>query len=1138
MKKKLIHGLSHDLGIVHKIWLTMRLIVILFFVSLMHVSASVYSQKTKLSIKVENATLQQLFDLIQDQSEFDFFYKNEQIPADARVSIDAKNETIEAILNDALKDTGLKFGLVDKDIVIIPSEPADGHQQRKTVSGKVTDSSGATLPGVSVVVKGTTNGVITDNNGNYLLSNVHENATLQLSFVGMKSLEVLVGTQNSINIVLEDETIGIEEVVAIGYGTSKRKDLTGSISSVKSADLQGIVSISAESMLQGKAAGVQVVQNSGSPGADVFVRVRGSGSLMGESRPLYVVDGIPMNNLTSQFIDGGGQLSSGISNINPNDIETIEILKDAASTAIYGSRGSNGVILITTKKGKSGNAKFTFDSSYGIQSIPKRHDMINGAQFVELIKEELVNVNRNPNVFPYNQMVVSEKSTNWQDEIFQNAPVSNYNFAVTGGNDKISTFISLGYYNQEGTIIEQRYQRYSGRLNLDYQATKKLKFGLNISISNANSKKVPNDYSTYSVLGNALLIDPNVQVYNSDGTYGKDVLLARENPVLLAKEITYNNHQKRLLANMYAEYNIAKGFKFKTTFGLDDAGTREERFIPSFVLFRKGIAEATALNQEVTTIVNENILSYFTKIKDHSISLLGGISFQESNSSWLTTGGQIAGSDIVTTIAITSPYIPGHTLSSWGLLSYLGRVNYNYKDKYLADASFRIDGSSRFGENKRYGTFPSLSLAWRISGEPFMQGLDWITDLKLRSSVGVTGNQDGLPDFPSLALYSSGRNYDGLPGISLNNIANVDLGWESTLQTNFGIDFTLFKGRLTLYADYYNKNTTDLIFPRDIPWHTGFSRIERVNLGNMQNRGFEFSLSTKNLTEAFKWSTDFNISFNKNKITSLPDNGPSGSDYIYEANDSFGAEGPYLIYRVGESIGSFYGFKYKGVYASDSDVPRTPVDAAGKNLYDKGVRGGDAIFEDINQDGSILRANDRVIIGNALPIHTGGITNNFSYKNFDLSVFMNWSYGNQIYNMTSAVLQAMASENNQTVNVLDRWKTQGQVTNIPRAWYGASSVGGAANTDVSSRFLEDGSFLRLRTVTFGYNFSKSLIDKIHLNSLRVYVSGQNLWTYTNYSGFDPESQNLGNSITQPTLGVDYLTQPLPRIIMFGLNLGF
>lgn len=1126
-----------------QLWRIMRLTILFSFCFAMMVAANSYSQSTKLSLKLTGSTIKEVLSQVEGKSEFIFLYKNGEMNDQLIVNIDVKNATVSEILDKILIGQNLSYDVYNRQVIIRKNTGVSGvvqsaSDQQKAVSGKVTDTSGAPLPGVSVVVKGSTNGTITDGNGEYSLPNVPENATLQFSFVGMKMQEVAVGSKTTINVVLEEETIGIEEVVAVGYGTMRKRDLTGSIASVKAKDLGTIPSVGADAMLQGKAAGVQVIQNSGTPGAEVFVRVRGTGSLMGENRPLYVVDGVPMNNISSQFLEGGGQRSSGMADINPNDIESMEILKDAASTAIYGSRGSNGVILITTKKGKSGDAKFAFDAYTGVQETWRKLDLLNGEQYYDLIKDELANSGRNKITdYPFNSIYVSPdgKYTDYQDEIFRIAPISNYNLAISGGTEKLKTYTSIGYFTQKGTIIGQKYDRLTSRVNLDYQAKKWLKIGTSSQLSYVKNAKVTNDYSSASVLGNALLRNPNLPVKWEDGTYSVDALLS-ENPVQLANTITYNSTQKRVILNLYAEAEIIANLKFKSTFGVDNLGTREERFVPSFILYEKGSARANSESYEQMTWQNENTLNYFKTIGKHSFSVLAGMSFMESTTTTLRAGGKTAGSDVITTIAIATPDIPYHYIGTWGLKSYFGRANYNFDDKYLIDASVRVDGSSRFGENKRFGTFPSLSGAWRISNESFMKSVKVISDLKLRASIGATGNQDGLPDYPSLALYGTGRNYDGNPGIAISNIQNTDLGWESTTQTNLGIDLSLFSGRINIYADAYNKLTSDLIFTRNLPWTTGFSSIPRVNLGDMENKGIELQLSTRNLTGKLKWNTDFNISFNRNKITYLPDNGALGSDYIFEMPDAYGSEGPYSIYRVGESVGSFYGYQYLGVHVSDDAVPRSDnPDPAFKDFYEKGVRGGDAIYLDVNGDHYYSRDFDRVIIGNALPKHTGGITNTFSYRDFDLSVFMNWSYGNDVYNMTKAVLEAMSDDFNQSTIVLNRWKNQGDVTNVPRAFYGSNSVSGAANTDASSRYIEDGSFLRVKNVTFGYNLPASIVQKANITSARIYCDIQNLYTFTNYSGMDPENQNMSGGMT---MGVDYLTQPQPRIFSVGINLGF
>lgn len=1020
-----------------------------------------------------------------------------------------------------------KYGFSNDNSVPIPDT---------SISGKVTGPNGDGLPGVSVLLKGTSIGVATSSDGSYSLQTPDTRGTLVFSFTGFVTKEVAINGRNTINLALAEDSKTLDAVVVVGYGTQNKRDVTGSISSVKAEDIKNIAATSVNSLLQGKAAGVQVVQSTGTPGAEVFVRVRGTASLRADSRPLYVIDGVPMNNINGTLLDAGGQRTSSLSDINPSDIESMEILKDASATAIYGARASNGVVLITTKRGKSGNAKFSFDSYYGIQETYKTFDLLKGAQYVEVLQESRTNRALSNTIAPYNQIMVTGNNTDYQKEVFRSAPIANYNLSVSGGDARVNTFVSLGYFTQEGTIIGQDYGRFTGRLNVDYKATKRLKIGNSTTYSNATNARVANDFSANSILGNALVRNPNLPVRNDDGTYSVDPL-ETENPVLLANEITFNSNQKRIISNFYAEYELLEGLKVRSVFGIDNLTDRLERFVPSFVVNRRGVAEAQAVFTDNFTWINDNTITYTKSFGDHNVSALAGFGLQRNKSAFLQAGGNTAGSNIITTIAIANPSIPGHDLSEWALNSYFGRANYSFRDKYLINASFRVDGSSRFGEDKRYGLFPAISGGWRIIDEPFMENVKGITDLKLRAGIGITGNQEGLSNFGSLALYGTGRNYDGRPGISQANVPNPVLGWESTVSTNVGLDLALLNSRVNLTVDAYLKETKDLLFTRQLPWTSGFAEITNVNVGTMLNKGIEIAINTRNLTEAFSWTTDFNISYNKNEITSLPVNGTAGSDLVFDLPDAYGIEGPYSIYRVGEAVGSFYGYKFLGVYARDEDVPREPKDVSGRSLYDKGIRAGDPIFLDVNGDATYDRQADRVLIGNALPIHTGGITNNFSYKGLDLSVFMNWSYGNDIFNVTRAVLTSPNDDFNQSTDVLRRWKNQGDVTDIPRALYGSNSVSGATSTDANSRYIEDGSFLRVRNVTLGYNVPASLLSKAKIASCRIYLSGQNLFTFTDYKGLDPENQNTGGGLV-PSLGVDYLTQPQPRIYMFGINVGF
>lgn len=1058
-------------------------------------------------------------------------------------------ESLPAALDALLTPHGLTYERVGESLYILRpkkgEEPSAVAAPDRRVTGLVT-SADANQPvaGVNVTVKGTTRGTSTNAQGRYTLDVPDGATTLVFSFVGYATQEVALGSQTTVEVKLVPAEQSLSEVVVVGYGTAQQRDLTSSITSLKSKDLQNQPVTSPDALLQGKAAGVQVVQNSGTPAGEIFVRIRGTASLLGETRPLYVVDGVPLNNFGGTVLDAGGQRQSALADINPNDIESIDILKDAAAAAIYGARGSNGVVLITTKRGKSGKARFNFDAYTGVQSVTKKLDLLNGDQFVELLRESLTNRGRNPlTEFPFSEVKPTGTNTDYQNEIFRTAPISQYNLSVAGGNDRVSTFASLGYFKQQGTIIGQDYKRYNLRVNLDYQATDRLKIGTSTLLSHALTNRVANDFSGYSILANALTRNPNLPVRNPDGTYSVDILQT-ENPVLLANEIQARSTQNRVIANLYAEYQILKNLTFRTTFGVDNLDDRQERYVPSFVVARQNRAEAFAVNSGQFTYLSDNTLTYRQAFGAHTVSVLAGVGFQKSESNFLQTGGQTAGSNIIKTIAIADPYIPIHILSQWALLSYFGRASYSYRDKYLVDASFRIDGSSRFGANKRYGVFPALSVGWRVSEEPFLQNSTLFSDVKFRAGYGVTGNQEGLGgDYPALALYGTGRNYDGNPGIGQANIPNPDLGWESTAAANAGLDVSLLNNRVSLTTDVYLKRTTDLIFERQLPYTSGFGGIGNANIGAMENRGVEFTLNTVNVpgagsAGAFKWTTNFNISFNRNRITSLPNNGRLGSDFIFKLPDTYGVEGPYSIYRVGQSVGNFYGYRYLGVYATDADVPRLPdTNNAITDLFERGVRAGEASFLDVNNDGFISRADDRLLIGNALPKFIGGLTNTFSYKGLELSVVMNWSVGNQIYNMTRAVLTGMVDDFNQSTEVLRRWRKPGDVTDMPKALYGSSSLSGAAPTDVSDRYLEDGSFLRFRNVTLGYALPPRLIGRIGLNSARMYLSGQNLITITNYSGFDPESQNTGGGRI-PSLGVDYLTQPQARVITLGLNVSF
>ena len=1000
----------------------------------------------------------------------------------------------------------------------------------KVITGRVTDlSTNEGLPGVNIVVKGTTVGTVTDVDGNYRLVAPDDAQTLVFSSVGYTSEEISIGNQTTIDLEMAPDIQSLSEIVVVGYGTQSRKEVTSAVSSVRSEDIQNVPVTGVDALLQGRAPGVQVVQNSGTPGAENYVRIRGNGSLLGQNRPLYIVDGVQMNNITTNVLGAGGQLTTATNDINPNDIESIEILKDAAATAIYGARASNGVVLITTKRGSSGQAKFDLDVYTGTQEVWRQIDVLNGPQYVDLRTEAINNSNAllNQNTPIPEFLGGTGANTDWQDQVFRRAPITDANLSMSGGGEKTKFFLSLGHFDQQGTIINQGFKRTNARVNIDHQANDRLKVGNSLTLSYSNNNRVFTGFSSNNPIAAALVYNPNFPVYNEDGSYFQDPNNDIPNPVQLAEEITFFSKQKRVLGNIFAEYKILEGLTFKTSLGVDYLDDRQQRFIPNTIIGFQNGAQASAANFEQLLWSIENTLNYSRQFgSGHSLTALLGYSVLEREETLLRAGGSLAGSNIITTVAISNPSTPDNYITNYGLASYFGRVNYNYNDRYLASATLRADGSSRFGENNRFGYFPSASVGWRISSESFMNNVQFISDLKLRASYGIVGNQEGLSgDFPSLATYGTGRDYlSNFPGIAQQSIANPDLTWEETSQVNLGVDATFFDNRVNVIADFYEKKTDKLLFFRQLPWSSGFSQDNGSNIGRMENRGIELGLTTLNLVGNFTWTTSFNISFNRNEITFLPDydpENPLASDFSQQQPDGLGTDGTRTVFRVGEPFGSFYGYKVLGV------DPQT-----GYIIYDN-------VDGSTNDEGEpTLGISDRQIFGNALPLHTGGLTNEFSYKGLTLSVFMQWSYGNDVYNQTAAALENMTGFFNQNTDVLRRWQQPGDLTDIPIALIsdatGLAAVG-ANNREISDRFLEDGSFLRVKDIRLGYSFGSGFTERLFLRNLNIYGSVRNAFTFTNYSGFDPESQN--NSVVT-AVGVDYLEQPQPRTFIIGINVGF
>lgn len=1098
-------------------------------------SAQVKSVKEIIvNLDLSGATLRESFKAIEKQTNLNFAYDEKLITAnEIKISYNKKRGTVESFLLHVSRQAGLKFRQVN-DVVNVQRITSDVEDEVEvflaevTVTGIVTDESGEPLPGASIILKGTSKGTITDVNGFFSLEVPESDGlVLLVSFIGYENIEVPISGQTDFSIKMVPDVTNLDEVVVVGYGTQQKKDLTASVASLSEEEIENIPVTSVDALLQGRAAGVQVVNSSGAPGSANFVRIRGNNSLLSSNQPLFVVDGVPMNEFDANVgsLNTGGQTSTGFNDINPNDIASIEILKDAAATAIYGSRATNGVVLITTKRGKSGEAKFEFNTYFGTQRVWNKLDLLNSQQYEDFIVESINNENEfrdvsNPLTIP-DQIRANGIDTDWQNEVFRSAPISSHNLSMSAGNEKTQYFTSLSYFNQEGTIKGQHYQRVTGRINIDHQALDNFKVGSNLTLTYSNNDRLFADFDEKNPLAVALISRPNLPVYDEFGNYSVDNLSQIPNPVQMADEIIFNNQQKRVIGNLYAEYEIIEGLELRSSWGIDFLADNSSQYIPN-TFVGQAVAEAYASNYEELLWSIETTLSYNKNINDHQFSAMLGNTIQESDKSFLSAGGSNAGSNIVTTVgAISEPGVPNQRIETAGLLSYFSRLFYNYKDKYLFTVTGRYDGSSRFPDGNKWGFFPSFSVGWRVSNEPFLQGASKLSDLKVRASYGVVGNQAGVGAYEGFARYGTGLDYtSSLPGIGLAGIFSDDLGWESTSQTNIGLDLTLFDSRINLTIDVYKKLTEDLLYPKVLPYTAGFAgQTGLFNIGEVSNKGLDVTFTTQNLRGAFTWTTSFNINFNRNEIDALPDynpDEPTSADFYIQQQGGFGTDGVLTGFRVGQPIGTFFGYKV------DQIDPQT----------------GGLLYVDANGDGSFGGDSDRVILGTSQPDHTGGLTNNFSYKNIDLSVFLQWSYGNEIYNQTAAVIEQMEGYNNQDADILNRWQNPGDITDVPRATFEDVTgryTPGLNNTEISDRFLEDGSYLRIKDISLGYTLPKALVNSVGIDNLRLYGSVRNAFTFTSYSGFDPESQNTSNPTS---IGVDYLTQPQPRTFIIGLDILF
>ncbi|TKG95758.1 SusC/RagA family TonB-linked outer membrane protein [Puteibacter caeruleilacunae] len=1081
----------------------MRIVIFLVLTTIMQTMAvNTYSQEAKLSLEMREVSVEEVIKEIENQSEFSFIYNKNLINLDRKVEVNFKKADIKDVLNSLFNDK-VRYTVMGQQIVLSP-KVKDQQQDKNTitVTGVVMDESGESLPGVSVFVKGTTTGITTGMDGDYSLA-VSSNDILIFSFVGMKSQEIAVNGRAKIDVTLQTENIGLEEVVAIGYGVQKKSDLTGATVSIKSEQLVETPITRADQAIQGKMAGVSVTTTSGSPAAPIKIRIRGANSINGNNAPLVVIDGF-----------AGGDLST----LSPADIESMEVLKDASATAIYGSRGANGVILVSTKKGKAGTIEFEINSFVGVQSILKEWDLLGAYDYAVLANERSIALGANPSYT--DEDIAGFKAnggTDWQDEIMRTSLLNNHQATLSGGTEKSRYLISGNYVDHQGIIKGTDMNRYAIRANIDSKLNNKFTIGFRSYAYRSVESRAGSGWMNGSIVNDALAYEPTLPVYNEDGSYAESPSPILNNPVADYKEPENEYKKNRVELNGFVEYAFNDNLKLKVLGGVHYQHLTNNVFNNQYTYSgRSNNGSASISNSETIIIQNSNILTYnkaFNENHKLNLTLVNEYYKEKKQNSRLGATSFAIESLGFNNVSIGEQVTkPTSGASESSIVSFLGRANYNIKDRYLFTASLRADGASKFADGNQWGYFPSGSVAWRASEEEFMASADQVSNLKLRASFGVTGSQATGP-YQSLAAFDSGADYafDGTnlsTGIQLSRQANPELKWEKTEQVNLGIDLGLWDSRLNMSMDYYKKNTKDLLLDIPLPLQSGF-KTELRNIGEVQNEGFEFLVSAVPVNGAFNWETNFNFAVNKTETVDL-----GGAEQIF-------TPGMHFIMEPGQPTGQFYGYIYDGVY--------TTAMAAEAAKY--GKKPGDAIIRDL--DGNLkINSDDKTVIGNANHDLIFGFNNSFSYKNFDLNVFVNGMLGGEVYNQSSGKPLGFRNNPPKDARYLDRWSTDNEDGRYPAF----SKTNDNKIIQASSILVEDASFLRLKNLSLGYTFPKQLVQRWNLSKLRLYVSGQNLFVVTDYSGYDPEVSHNGESDVQAGLDVD--PYPSARIVTFGVDIKF
>lgn len=999
--------------------------------------------------------------------------------------------------------------------------------QEQTVNGVVTDADGIPLPGVNVVVKGTNNGTQTNFDGEYEIDVADPDGILVFSYIGFQTLEVQLDGQSTINVSLETDQESLDEVIVVGYGTVRKSDVTGAVSSINAEDLNPGANASVDQALQGRVAGVQISQSSNEPGGGLSVNIRGAGSINAGSQPLYVIDGVIVNN--GSVAATGGQGFTGnrtprnpLNSLNPNDIESIEVLKDASSTAIYGSRGSNGVVLITTKSGKSGKLNINYDTYYGFQEARKRLDILTPTEYQQVLNDIIADGGGDPG---QEVTEIEGEGTNWMDLVLRRAPTQNHNISFSGTTESIDYYTSLNYFNQEGLVKGSGMDRYNIRVNLNSNSDEKYNYGINI-----NTSYIKDDFASTGVginenggaIYSAISFDPTIQPFNEDGSYRESNFVNIDNPLAILNGADARGETFRFYGNTFFEYFLMPSLSAKLQIGGDVQDVRRDIFVQPYTLQGRGTGGlATVQTGRKDYVSLEGTLNYNKEIGDDNISAVMGATYEYFQTKSFSGNARGFALPDLGTDAIGSgdPLLNnlGSGRTQARFISYLGRVNYSLNNKYLFTASIRADGSSRFGENNKFGYFPSGAIAWKVHEEDFMENNSWINQLKPRASIGSTGNAN-IGNALTYQTFSAGANLlfgdDFYNTIFPTRIANPNLTWERAVQFDVGLDFGFLDNRINGSLDYFNKETKDLLLKVPQALNTGFE-VQTQNLGGVRNSGFEIALNVSAITsEHFSWDISGNLATLKNEVLDIGDRGDiirGGQSQIPD----------FSIVRPGEPLDSYYGFIVDGVWQEGDDFSQTEAQVAP----------GDLKYRDINDDG-VINSSDRVILGKAIPDLTWGLTNNFSFWNFNLDVLIQGVEGVERLNgnLINTYSPNDFRRNRIAEPLLNRW-TPDNPTNQYPSFVNPTSQGGA-NALINSRTVEDASYIRLQSVRLGYNVPVNNFSLF--NRLSIYITGQNLLTLTDYSGVDPASNASGSN----TIALDFNAYPLPKTYLIGLNVEF